>query len=847
MRSEQFAAAAAAIYDIPPRQGETALDAEQRGGGSGGCDAQKQGWWRRGLGKQRSNTRTRGSGAAQGVRRPGHRRGCPSLRGWHILLLPPVWSGSHLSPRHDLATRARLCFISSARDFSPVRTPFQWPLLISDPEDALRQPQGRGKVVFGKEGWRHSWKPGSGGRSRASRQPHSMQETRSQGKGEVPAGKTYLGNFISRCWRRREAGVTSSPGSTRRRGRRGGPGHSRPRDRYGRYASPALGPIQTRQRRRAGAGARPLPVPANPLARPPCLSPPSARSPREAPAEFEASPWRRSPGPGPAARRGGRGAAAAGGARGPRPPARAAREQRVLPTPPCPPRTWGARPRPPPRPPPRPIGPAGPRPRPSGQWGRRSALANERDGDWAGAFGARSGRVNPAAGGGGSRAGAPSGAGGGSGGSGGGAEPGRRGGGWVSEWVSERAGGRATPRGLEAAPAPGAAIYTRVLCHGGGEEGRGRQGGREGGEDAGGGSRGTAAPSVPFPRGAGGRTRALPAGDSWRGRHGVWSALCLSWLRPARPAAPVPARRGADPGWGRARRHRSGGRRAGGERESGARAGDSLPFPSFPSRPLCSAPAGGTRLPARAGQPCERGKSVCPPWAAPLAARPAPPGRLGQLRPGSRKPGRAPGPPARTPGRRRWAGGSRPRFGALQARGGSSAGARGKTQSGGRSRELPKRGEHRVIPTFQSAARKFINSWKFWGFGVNIAKHGDTERCLKRGCPGRCEGGGTGLSRPWATNVWLDKEIGVLWHHADVFYITGSSWWYKNCYSYTKEKQCVHRCAAGMGLQTCTLLERLISNLQSTTLVLLEQVFCVLEKSFFAFLKLGVQILVLSD
>lgn len=103
-----------------------------------------------------------------------------------------------------------------------------------------------------------------------------------------------------------------------------------------------------------------------------------------------------------------------------------------------------------------------------------------------------------------------------------------------------------------------------------------------------------ASPSRGAPAGRHARSWPVTAGG---GRHGVWSALCLSWLRPARPAAPIPARRGADPGWGRARRHSSGRRGAAGGWRAVERGADpAIPFP------LLSAPAGGTRRRLRRGQ-----------------------------------------------------------------------------------------------------------------------------------------------------------------------------------------------------------------------------------------------------
>lgn len=109
-------------------------------------------------------------------------------------------------------------------------------------------------------------------------------------------------------------------------------------------------------------------------------------------------------------------------------------------------------------------------------------------------------------------------------------------------------------------------------------------------------------PRVPFPRGAGGQTRALPAGDSWRGE--TWSLECpLSKLAPSSPAGgsdPRPARR--RPGLGASspplfRRAGGGGRVASGNE------GQTRRFP-FPSSPLQPAARGG-------GSGAGRGRCVC--------------------------------------------------------------------------------------------------------------------------------------------------------------------------------------------------------------------------------------------
>lgn len=610
-------------------------------------------------------------------------------------------------------------------------------------------------------------------------------------------------------------------GNRRSGGGDGGPapGIPAPRDRYGRYASPALGPIQTRQRRRAGA--RPLPVPANPLACLPPLSPPSPPfstwgGRRVSSLPGAAQPRARPRSAGGAGTRGAGGGGSGGSASLPSPRAGSARTK-SSPHPSLPPPHVGSEAAPlapPPAASDRPDGAPAAAVRPMGaalgarQWARwrlgRRVWRSVREGESGSRRRREAERERRA-----ELAAAPAGA----------AAARSRGGGGTGEWAGERA----TPRGLNAAAAPGAAIYTRVLCHGGGEEGRGRQGGMGGWGQRRRlllrSSRPPASPSRGAPAGRHARSRPVTAGG---GRHGVWSALCLSWLRPARPAAPIPARRGADPGWGRARRHSSEGRGAAGGWRAGTRGrpGDSLSPPLRSSRRhAAAAPAraeGGVYVcarmcasPAHAG----RGKSVCPPWAARHAARLSPPGRLGQVRPGSRKPGRAgrggwarPGPPARTRGTAGLGWGLPPRLWGAPGSERELRRGQGGTQSGGRSGELPNRGGHRAIPIFQNAARKFINSWKFWGFGSNIGNHGNTEH-LKSKVSGEVRRRVLG----WAVHeqqmcdrisIQSRKKTPkphVLWHHAHLFNIARSLRGFQNCYSYTKEKQCVHRCAAGMG------------------------------------------------
>lgn len=156
------------------------------------------------------------------------------------------------------------------------------------------------------------------------------------------------------------------------------------------------------------AAPRSLPLPANPLASllSPPLSPPDP--PREEAKSFK-PPRPGAPRPRPRSGEGGgggldargrrRGGGREGEARTPQSPSAGSARTKSSPTPPSSPLPARGERAPAPRPAPRRAWLARGALSASIQSRRRSALANERDADWAAAFGARSGRVNPAAGG----------------------------------------------------------------------------------------------------------------------------------------------------------------------------------------------------------------------------------------------------------------------------------------------------------------------------------------------------------------------------------------------------------------------------------------------------------------